>query len=191
MNQESSVPQSPPSPPQSNRSGWTWRETLIIICFIFSFIFFPLLIVGLILTWTLGTWSSRNKIIVSLIFVGLMVFYVFGQFQVGEERGKVRRDAVRRQELIQIQMAQLRYHFETNTYYASADYPLSIGEYLKETPADPLTGDPYGWINNTQDDQKYCVYANLEREGFWVIHNRGSGNLETEPLNFSDCEKAR
>ena len=48
---------------------------------------------------------------------------------------------------------------------------------------------PYGWIDNTRDSQRFCAYADLEKDGFLVATHGGMEEITTEPRTLSDCER--
>ena len=103
--------------------------------------------------------------------------------------GIASRNSNRITEMTQIRMTQEMYHGIHNKYYQSIAYPASIPNIMETMPTDPLTGGPYGWIDNTGDPQKFCVYANLEEKGFYVVSHRGTGELGVKPTTLTDCEK--
>lgn len=180
---EQQYPPTPPIPPPSKE--WTWKETL-------SVVFLVLLpIVGLILMWAIANWSKKVKIIITLVLllpiiaIGILSGAVLITL---EEAREAARDAKRMADMRQIAIAQDMYYAENDVYYTSVNYPPSIGGYLAETPTDPKTEAPYGWIDNTGDNQKFCVYADLERNGFYVASHTGVGEIAVEPRTLSDCE---
>jgi len=172
----------PPVPPSSSKE-WTWKETLTVIFLVLS----PL--IGLILMWVLANWSRKAKIIITLVLLlGSIIVSGISYTSLSSTR-KAARDAVRKADMYQIVTAQEMYYAENDAYYISVSYPSKIGFYMPETPTDPKTGGPYGWIDNTRDNQKFCAYADLERGGFYIASHKGNGEIATEPRTLSDCEK--
>lgn len=52
----------------------------------------------------------------------------------------------------------------SEAYLTAATMPGAIGSYLTVLPEDPqATITPYVWIDNSADNQTYCVYATLEQ----------------------------
>jgi len=84
----------------------------------------------------------------------------------GGARSKAR-DAVRQADMRQIASAMEMYYGAegSDAYLKSAAIPGNIGTYLAAFPTDPKTKNSYGWVDNTGDDQKFCVYATMENKG--------------------------
>lgn len=183
MNQE--YPTTPPAPPSPSKK-WTWKETLTLL----SLVFLP--IIGLILMWTIANWSNKTKIIITVVlFVPVILIGILSLITLVsiDEARKTARDAVRKADMQRIVAAQEEYYNENGVYYTSLIYPSGIGSYMVETPTDPKTKDPYGWIDNRDNNQKFCAYADLEKDGFYVATHKGNGEIATEPRTISDCEK--
>ena len=182
--------QPPPAPPLQPK-GKTWKNVLTIIFLIL------LLPVGLILMWTIANWSKKAKIIITVVLlVALIPIIIIGGILVSTvlvSMGGAReaaRDAARKADMRQIVTAQEIYFGDNNQYYTSVNYPLNIpGVSGFQMPTDPKTEGPYGWIDNTRDSQKFCAYADLEKDGFYVATHGGNGEIATEPRTISDCEK--
>lgn len=73
------------------------------------------------------------------------------------------RDAVRKSDMRQLISAQEMYYGDADAYYPLATYPTAIGTYMVKTPSDPGTYT-YGAVDNTGDPQKFCYYAQMEKE---------------------------
>lgn len=180
-------PPAPPAPPPPPSKEWTGKETLSVV---FLVLFLP---VGLILMWAIANWSKKVKIIITvasllpIIAVGGILSSIV-LVSMGGAR-EVARNAVRRADMRQIVTAQEMYYGENDTYYTSLSYPSRIGFYMVETPTDPADEGPYGWIDNMGNNQKFCAYADLEKDGFYVATHGGNGEVVTEPRALSDCEK--
>jgi len=140
--------------------------------------------------WAIATWSKKAKIIITVVLVlpALVLTSIIALVSIGGAKERAR-DAVRERDMDQIATAQEMYHRTNDHYYQSVNYPSSIRDVMVETPRDPSTEDLYGWIDNTGNDQKFCAYADLEKGGFYVVSNKGIGEITTEPLTLSDCEK--
>jgi len=177
----------PPAPPAPSKE-WTGKETV-------SVIFLVLLpIVGVILMWAIANWSKKAKIIITVALL-LPIIAIGGILSstvlvsMGGAR-EAARDAARKADMRQMVTAQEMYYGQNDQYYQSVNYPISIpGGIMAKMPTDPKTEGPYGWIDNTRDSQKFCVYADLEKDGFYVATYGGNGEVATEPRTISDCEK--
>lgn len=95
-------------------------------------------------------------------------------------------DAARKADMRQMTSAQMMYYADNNAYFTSDSYPSAIGYIMTQTPEDP-SGGPYGWIDNTGDSQKFCAYADLEKDGFFTATDAGVFEVAAEPRTFSDC----
>ena len=49
-----------------------------------------------------------------------------------------------------------------DAYISQATLPTAIGTFMPAVPDDPQVGADYGWVNNTTNNQDYCVFALLE-----------------------------
>ncbi len=74
----------------------------------------------------------------------------------------IARDSRRRVDIAQILTAHELYYSDNIKYITSASMPPMTG-YLAIIPKDPVTGNAYGWVNNSSNAQDYCVYANLDK----------------------------
>lgn len=185
--------QNPPMPPTPSMPSpaskeWTGKETV-------SVVFLVLLpIVGLILMWTIANWSKKVKIIITVALLlpiiaigGILSSIVLVSMGGAREAA---RDAVRKADMRQIVTAQELYYMDSNQYYQSVNYPINIpGAFEFEMPMDPKTEGPYSWIDNAGNNQKFCAYADLEKDDFYVATQGGNGEIETEPRTLSDCEE--
>jgi len=136
--------------------------------------------------------KAKKLLIIGIVLAIVHIIAYFGirvvLVSMGEAR-EVARDAVRKANMRMINVVQEIYYGENDAYYTSVSYPSRIGFHMAETPADPLTKDPYGWVDNTRNNQKFCVYADLEKDGFYVAAHGGNGEVATKPYTLSDCEK--
>jgi len=102
------------------------------------------------------------------------------------DRKKIARDRSREQDIKAIVMAQFLHHAETGAFLTSATWPSQIGSYTTKT----LIGswdENYVWVDNTKDDQKFCVYAILEKGGWYAASHQGSFEcIDTVPT-LNDC----
>jgi|SRR3989344_6090532 len=179
-------PTIPPVPPAPSKK-WGGKETLSVVFLIL------LPIIGLILMWIIANWSKKVKIILTvllplpIIVIGILSSIVLVSMGGAREAA---RDASRKADMRQVVTAQEIYYGDDYRYYQSVNYPISIpGNFAFKMPTDPSTDGPYGWIDNTGNDQKYCAYADLEKDGFYVATHGGNGEVATEPRTLSDCEK--
>jgi len=135
-----------------------------------------------------------SKVGIIVIIIVLIIAGIIGwrYISIDREGDASERDMTRRADIRQIITAQEYYYNETSfeRFYSSKDYPGSIGEFMPETPRDPRTGEAYGWIDNTEHPDKYCVYANLEAGGYLIGSHMMFGEEVTQkPLSLVDCEK--
>jgi len=188
MSPPPAAPSAPPPAPPAPSKEWGGKETV-------SVVFLVLLpIVGLILMWAIANWSKKAKIILTLALLlpiiaigGILSSIVLVSMGGAREAA---RDAGRKADMRQMVTAQEMYYGQNDQYYQSVNYPISIpGGIMAKMPADPKTEGPYGWIDNTGNNQKFCVYADLEKDGFYVATHGGNGEITTEPRTISDCEK--
>lgn len=87
-----------------------------------------------------------------------------------------------------------------NAYVTSSgpEATSSITGYIAVMPSDPTntgtactdTGRKYCWIDNTANDQEFCVYANLEDGNFYVGSHAGVFEKTTRPTTLTACEDA-
>ncbi len=116
------------------------------------------------------------ELLVVIAIIGILAGIVL--VSLGLARVKAR-NAKRQSDIRQIQMAMEMCLDDPNcgtgegVYCTSAATPTAIGNggatcsagssaYLNPLPTDPVGDTPYGWISNTGDNTKYCVWAVLE-----------------------------
>jgi len=183
MNQESiKMPQDLPSQKKEQ-----WKDIIsIIFLIVFPFI-------GLILMWLLASWSKKTKVVITLVIIivsVIMIVTIIGMTMVaidlGEDARSRTRDSMRRGDMSNIIFLQILHHTRYGQYYSSINYPLVI--LLETMPVDPTTENPYGWIDNIMDPQKFCAYAVLEEEG-WVTasHHKGLNECTDAKPTLNDC----
>jgi len=124
-------------------------------------------------------------IIYIIVYIG--IFALITLTSMGGAR-EAARDATRKADMRMMVTAQEMDYGENGAYYTSVNYPSRIGFYMTQTPTDPSTEGPYGWVDNTRDSQKFCAYANLEKGGFYIASYLGNGEIAEEPVTLSDCE---
>lgn len=138
------------------------------------------------------------ELLVVIAIIGLLSSIVLVSLGPVRERA---RDAQRQSDIRQISTAmELCYDDtscgvvgETNQYPTFDSKPEAIGggmdrPYMEQVPDDPLGDRDYGWINNTSDSQRYCVFAELEgEEDTWVAasHKGVRSDLSSEPTDLS------
>jgi hypothetical protein len=82
---------------------------------------------------------------------------------VSDSRSRAR-DSSRQGDMQMIASAMELYYSDAGKYLTSEAMPSAIGSYMTEVYLDPKTKSPYGWVDNTNDDQKFCAYARLENK---------------------------
>ena len=137
--------------------------------------------------------TGKKRLIVSLTFLALMGILIgligFAEQSVGSRCRQFKaRDARRESDIRQINIAMDMYYKENGQYVQSIILPNKIGDYLELLPKDPGNGpcSSYQWISNVNNPQKYCIYACLEEEEFFVASHEGIEILEEAPANL-DC----
>ncbi|RLC34647.1 MAG: hypothetical protein DRZ76_02335 [Candidatus Nealsonbacteria bacterium] len=184
------TPPPPPPAPSPQPKGGSWKNVLTIV---FLILFLP---VGLILMWTIANWSKKAKIIVTVVLLAaiiplIAIVGILSSIILVSIKGvkEVAGDAARKADMRQIVIAQEMYYEMNDQYYQSVNYPVSIPGFMTKMPKDPKTNGPYGWIDNTRDSQKFCAYADLEKNGYYVATHGGNGEIATKPRTISDCER--
>ncbi len=76
--------------------------------------------------------------------------------------GSETRDLIRQADLRQISSAMELYYGDHDAYVTGETMPTAIPPYMAKVYTDPKSNSSYGWVNNTGDDQKFCVYTALE-----------------------------
>ena len=182
MDQESiKTPQS--LPPQKEEQ---WKDIISIIFLI------ALPFVGLILMWLLASWSKKTKVVITLVITIIFVIIVIAiarpmitTLDDLEYTRDIARDNARRSDMLNIITPQTLHHFKYGQYYSSINYPLVI--LLETMPVDPATENPYGWIDNTINPQKFCVYATLEETGWVTASHEGVNECTDIKPTLNDC----
>ena len=128
------------------------------------------------------------KIILPLIFgiVALFLLVIFSIQTTPSGSPADKRDWQRINDVSFIGKDQIIYYAENNSrYLQSSTTPTSIGEFT--VPIDPA-GNPYSWIDNTSDDQKFCVWVKLETTNTYFISSHcGHKEVNRRPLSLDDC----
>jgi len=163
-----------------------WKTVLTII---FLVLFWPL---GLILTWFLAPWTRKTKIIITLVmlvvilvlFIATAILMMIAETAMQDISAHAR-DSYRKSDIAKIGIPQQLYLMEHGQYFTSETYPEMIGS--MEMPLDPLTSNPYGWIDNTGDAQEFCAYADLESNGYFTVTHKGLFEVQKQPMHIEDC----
>lgn len=124
-------------------------------------------------------------ILIALFLVVFLVAY-FG-FSKGETWPQDP-DFIRIEDIAKIQTALVLYYHNNNSkYFQSPVIPTSLGESMPEVPKDPKSGI-YGWLDNTPNDQKYCVWAKLEKRNLYFIASPcGRKEVTRLPITLNEC----
>lgn len=110
---------------------------------------------------------------------------------------KKTKDARRESDIRQISIAMEMNYDENQAYITTPTMPNSIGSYMTVTPKDPndhtTCGEnasggngEYCWIDNTKNNQKYCVYAELEGNAYFIASPDGTKLSKNYPRSL-DC----
>ncbi len=103
------------------------------------------------------------ELLVVISIIGILSSIVL--VSMGGARTKAR-DAKRQSDIRQIGTALELYYTDIEAYAATggtADKPTSISTYMAVVPDDPKSGSSYIWVSNSGSDQKFCIYAILEK----------------------------
>jgi hypothetical protein len=115
------------------------------------------------------------------------------------------RDAQRKAAMLQLYLAQSKWHGSQSQYYTCGasggdcggkpnGYPASIGSFLAKTPVDPVNaggvcgaGLIYCGLDNIRASEKFCYYAKLEGGGYYTASAAGNFERSTPPATFGEC----
>jgi type II secretion system protein G len=135
------------------------------------------------------------ELLVVIAIIGMLSGIVLVSMTTARKKA---RDARRQSDIRQIQLAMEMCYDASDCnaaekYLTSASMPTNIDTdsspcYLCPVPKDPL-GYPYGWIDNTGSDQKYCVYATSEAVAnlWYAASPKGVGTTTTHPASLDAC----
>jgi prepilin-type N-terminal cleavage/methylation domain-containing protein len=99
------------------------------------------------------------ELLIVIGIIGVLASIVL--VSMGSARAKAR-DAVRQADMRQWVSAMELYYNDNDAYYSSASMPSDAAiTYLPRVPVSPKS-PAYGWVNNTADAQKFCIYATME-----------------------------
>ncbi|MBI4359063.1 MAG: type II secretion system protein [Candidatus Nealsonbacteria bacterium] len=117
------------------------------------------------------------ELLIVIAIIGVLASIVL--VSMGGARSKAR-DAVRQADMRQVGSAMELYYGDLDKYLQGASAPTAIGTYMPVAPKDPKTKAAYGWVDNSSDDQKFCLYATMENKGtctttrYYAISHKGT-----------------
>ena len=124
------------------------------------------------------------ELLVVIAIIGILASIVL--VSLGGARAKAR-DAARQSDIRQINIAMEMAYDDEQAYPMSATSTPST-DYLDPVPEDPQTGvGPYEWLDNTANDQEYCVWAELENDKFYAASPKGTRQLDVAPAAPFPC----
>ncbi|NQU99292.1 MAG: prepilin-type N-terminal cleavage/methylation domain-containing protein [Parcubacteria group bacterium] len=113
------------------------------------------------------------ELLVVIAIIGILAGLIYASLARTKQKGQ---DASRKSNLRQIALAMEMAYDHNQAYPTSENIPASISvngnTYLNDMPEDPQ-GNNYTWINNTGDDQLYCVGSDLALENFFICDQNG------------------
>ena len=116
---------------------------------------------------------TLEELLVVIAIIGILAALVMVSMVRTKQKG---RDSSRSSDLHQISLALEMAYDDGQAYPTSIAMPATIttanGTYMDTVPSDPQGGD-YTWIDNTGDDQTYCVGAELELADFFICDPDG------------------
>lgn len=129
------------------------------------------------------------ELLVVIALIGILSTMVL--VSMGGARSKAR-DAKRESDIRQIVLAMELAYSDDESYPQSVEAPIIIQSskrvYLDPMPTDPQAGSPkYKWRNNAVGAttncgfQNYCVYVDLEEDGYFAGSEKGTRQLDAEP----------
>lgn len=113
------------------------------------------------------------ELLVVIAIIGILATLIYASFARTKQKGQ---DASRKSNLRQIALAMEMAYDHNQAYPTSENIPDSISvngtDYLKDMPEDPQ-GNDYDWIDNTGNNQIYCVGDDLELENYFRCNQAG------------------
>ena len=113
------------------------------------------------------------ELLVVITIIGILATLIYASLTRTKQKGQ---DASRKSNLRQIALAMEMAYDHNQAYPTSENIPASISangtNYLSDMPEDPQ-GNDYTWINNTDNDQAYCVGDDLQLEDFFICNQNG------------------
>ncbi|MFH2105160.1 MAG: type II secretion system protein [Parcubacteria group bacterium] len=113
------------------------------------------------------------ELLVVIAIVGILAALVLVSMVRTRQKG---RDSNRSSDLRQISLSMEMAYDDGQAYPTSVAMPATIATvdstYMDAVPTDPQGGN-YTWVDNTGDDQAYCVGAGLELADFFICDPAG------------------
>jgi hypothetical protein len=131
-----------------------------------------------------------KKILIIVVPILAIIFFVFLYFSLGfgvkVEDTRRMRDVRRTAEIYSIkEKMEIYFNKHNSKYLQSTTTPTSIEETI--IPKDP-NGKSYGWIDNTSDSQKFCVWAKLEKKvAYYIASHCGVKEANQQPTSLDEC----
>jgi len=111
------------------------------------------------------------ELLVVIAIIGILATLTYASLVYTKQKGY---DASKKSNLRQIALAMEMAYDHNQAYFVSVNIPASISVdesiYLKNMPKDPQ-GNNYTWIDNSKNNQSYCVGSDLTLEEFFGIVN--------------------
>ncbi len=126
------------------------------------------------------------ELLVVIAIIGILASVVLASLNTARAKA---RDARRQSDIRQVALAMEMYYDDGEAYLSSATVPTAITTYMPAVPKDPK-GASYGWISNTADVQKYCIFATLEGSPVTYVagSEQGVKELTTAPISLLTCK---
>lgn len=131
------------------------------------------------------------ELLVVIAIIGILATIVLVSLSGAREKA---RNAQRQSDIRQISLAMEMFYDDDQAYATATDMAdlisKGIGTYLPMVPNDPIDTDTYVFVPNTGDNQRYCVYAELEVAPvvYFTASKQGTFSTSTAPAaDDLDC----
>lgn len=130
------------------------------------------------------------ELLVVISIIGILASLALASYSGTQKQA---RDNQRKSDLNQYRIALENYANINNGSYPVMSYPNPVGnicdpflapDFISFCIDDPLSDRDYYYQSN---GEKYVIYADLERGGFWYICSSGKSAMKESDPNLNDC----